>query len=175
MPSLEYRPADERDAPFIVDSWVSSYRNAYAAGLISMTDWREVMTEQVRRVLLRPGVDAIVACHPTDIDGATDLYGWIAVERGYSVPIRTSEMRGGRRLHTTTMQLADEPLVHYVFVKQAYRRMGIARGLFEAAHIDPARPFRYTCKTAMVRKLAGQIPGSEWAPLIARYPREDKS
>lgn len=171
MPSLDFRPADEADAAFIVDSWVSSYRNAYAAGMVSMHDWRPVMSSQVKRVLSRPGVQVIVACHPTEQDGATDLYGWIAFERDYQIPRRTSTVRNGRRLHTTEMVSADEPLVHYVFVKQPYRRMGIARGLFSAAGIDPAKPFRYTCKTAMVRKLAGQIPGSEWAPLIARFDK----
>lgn len=158
--SLSYRRAEERDLPFVVRSWVSSYRTAYAAGLLLMDDYRLIMERQVRRVLERPGVEVWVAYAPDEDDPRADLYGWIAVERGYEVPV------AGR------MQPAEEPLVHYCYVKSNYRREGIARGLFRAAGIDPAEPFAFTCTTGVVADLRHKIPRARWNPLIARHPKQ---
>jgi GNAT superfamily N-acetyltransferase len=116
-----------------------------------MEDWRAVMEPQLRKLLTRPGVEVWVACHPGEEDHRSDLYGWIAVERGHR-----------------------QPLVLYVYVKQAYRRQGLARGLFAAVGIDPAAPFSYAAKTSAVRDLRSKIPLSRWEPLIARFPPKAK-
>jgi hypothetical protein len=145
--SLAYRPAAEPDMVLVVDSWVESYRTAHAAGLIAMEDWRDIMRAQVRKVLARPGGECWVAHKPGDDGSGADLYGWLALERGHSIP-----------------------LVHYVYVKQNYRRIfGIGRGLFRAAGIDPAAEFSYTCKTAVVSDLRDKIPRARWTPLVARF------
>lgn len=147
MTALAYRLAREHDRPFVVESWLSSYRTAHAAGLIAMDDWHDVMLRQVERVLARPGCETHVACHPgEDLPGA-DLYGWIATE---------PEPEPGLG-----------PLVHYCYVKVAYRRMGIARGLLSAAGVDRQRPWVYTCKTGVVSSLP--LGQGRWRPLIARF------
>lgn len=149
--SLAYRPAEAGDVVFIVNSWLSSFRGSHTAGMIAMDDWKQVMERQVRRVLARDGVRAYVAYAPGETDKKVDLYGWIAVELGH-----------------------DAPLVHYCYCKRAYRRMGIARGLFATAGVDPSKRFFYTCKTPSAAVLARhrKIPKARWSPLIARYPKD---
>lgn len=146
MSSLAFRRAQEQDMRFVVRSWVDSYRTAYAAGLIQMRTWREVMEPQVQAVLDRPGCRVWVAYAPDEDDDRADLYGWCAAEPEH-----------------------DQPLLHYVFIKHAYRKMGIARGLLRKAGIDPERPFTYTCKTAAAARLRHKIPGGRWNPLPARF------
>lgn len=144
MTSLAYRLARDHDRPLIVESWLSSYRTAHAAGLIAMDDWHAVMLPQIERVLARPDCATHVAYHPgEDLPGA-DLYGWIAAE-----PTDAG------------------PLVHYCYVKVAYRRMGIASGLLAAAGVDRAQPWSYSCKTGVVSSLPLGV--GRWRPLVARF------
>lgn len=167
MSSLAYRPATSDDMPLVVDTWVDSYRLSRAAGMISMEDWADIMTGQVRKVLMRPGVKLWVAYHPGDTDHREDLYGWLAVETEYEIP--RNMLRSGRR--SREMGKADVPLVHYVYVKQPYRRMKIARGLFKAAGVGDE--FNHTCTTAVVSTLTkkNKLPGARWTHLVARFPK----
>ena len=173
--SLAYRPAEEADHRLIFNSWLESYRTAHAAGLIQMPDWTRVMLPQLQKIVDRPGVTVLVAYHPQETDKRSDLYGWIAVEREYEVPLRRRERVGDRVLWTEKIETSDRPLVHYVYTKENYRRYGLARGLFKAAGIDPTQPFNYTCKTGVVSKLARKIPKATWTPLIARHPKKEKT
>ena len=164
--TLAYRDAGDADRAFVIDSWSESFRCAHAAGLIAMSDWREIMPRQLERILARPCCTVTVACNPEESDTRLDLMGWIAVERGYSVPTRVRDARGR---WADELLPTDAPLVHYVFVKQPYRRLGVARGLFAAARVDPAAEFAYTTKTAAAQKLAAKVPRARWNPLIARF------
>ena len=142
--ALVYGVERPSDRVFVIRSWIDSYRTAHSAGMIAMRDWIDVMAPQVERVLARRGCRVWVA-HHGDAEPGADLYGWLAAET------------------------AADPLVHYCYVKQAYRRMGIARGLLRLAEIDPTRRFRYSCKTGVVSKLGAQIPYAVWTPLVVRY------
>lgn len=165
---LAYRPATKSDLRLVVDSWVSSYRTAHAAGMIAMDDWREVMCAQVQKVLDRPGVEVLVAYKPGE-SPPLDVYGWLALEREYRISATVRERsRWGRR----RMVQGRCPLVHYVYVLDAFREKGVARGLFRKAGVDPAKEFLYSCKTGFVSKLLPKIPLAKWRPLIARYPKK---
>lgn len=164
MDSLAFRLAKEADMPLVVDSWIDSYRTAHAAGLIPMAIWRETMERVLfDHVFPRRGVEIWVAYHPGEEGTKADLYGWIAIERNVVIPSR----HGTKEI--------PSPLVHYVFVKQAYRRLGIARGLFRAAGVSLAEPFFYSCKTGVVSELKDKAPCARWAPLIVRFPKDDPS
>ncbi len=163
--SLAYRPADVGDLLFVTEGWIDSFRTSRSAGLIAMDDWSDIMTRQVRKVLARPGVDAWVAFHPGEKDRIADLYGFIAVERNYDI-VRNDFVDGR---HVRRMVRTDVPLVHFVYVKKPYRRMGVARGLFKAAGVGPR--FNYTCRTSIVTKLAEKIPQATWEHLVARFPK----
>lgn len=156
----------------VVSSWVDSYRNSHAAGMIPMSIYDKVMRACVDLVLNRPGVKVFVACHP-DIQitegPRADLYGWIAVEYDIEVPQRTRERINGRNQWTEKLVPAGCPLVHYIYVKETYRRMGLARGLLAKAGLKPEDRFFFTCKTPVVSDL--KLPNAKWQPLIARFPK----
>lgn len=152
--SLAYRRAEDRDRPLIFDSWLSSFADAHAAGLIPMHMYRRVYHEAIAWIMARPGAETWVAYHPGEHDTTADLYGWICIERGHAAPV-----------------------IHYAFVKQAFRRMGIARGLLAATDIDPTAPLLFTFKTGIVTDsregpaLLAKLPRAKWAPMVARFPR----
>jgi hypothetical protein len=155
--------------PLVVATFVESYRTSRSAGLIAMEDWQAVMEPQVKKVLARDGVTVHVACHPGETDRRADLYGWIAVERGYVAA--EPEVANGRHGHRLVP--CDVPLVLYVYVKSPFRKLGIARGLFGAAGIG-AR-WNYACRTSVVTKLAAKMREAEWLHLVARFPKPRSS
>lgn len=159
MTALAYRLAEPEDMTLVVSTWVESYRTSRSAGLVSMARWADVMGREVADILARPGVAIHVAHHPGEEGRLADLYGWIAVERGYQVERSRERVR------------ATEPLVLYVYVKQPYRRLGIARGLFKAAGVGER--FNYACRTAVVTRLADKIPGARWEHMVVRFPKTE--
>lgn len=168
--SIEYRKGVVTDVDLVVDSWLRSYRASYSSGIIAIRDWVPIMTNQIRQILARPGVDLICAANPNaDPESKRDVHGWLAFERGFEEMERVR--KNGRWMDE--LRVSERPLVHYVYVKSAYRGQGIARGLFQAADINPIYPFLYTCKTPCVSRISRKIPGGEWNPLIARYPRKE--
>lgn len=143
-----FRDATPDDRQFIVSTWSASYKNSHYAGLIQSEDWADVMHRQVEKVLSRPGARTLMAHEDSD---PLFLYGWIAGDMTETVPV-----------------------VFYAYVKEAYRRMGIARGLFDALGIDVSQRFVYSCRTRIASQLASKIPAARFDPLQARYPRETR-
>lgn len=153
-----YRPAESlADRAFVISTWSSSYKNAHTAGLIASEDWAGVMHAQIAKLIDRPGTRTIVA-----YDRPSFLYGFICGDTRDRIPV-----------------------VHYVYVKAAYRAQQVApegeperweghrqaRGLFAALGVDPAATFLYTCKTSDVADLhlANKIPLARFRPQAARY------
>lgn len=136
----KYRQAVADDSIFIDYGWLDSYRWAHAAGMIHMDDWRDVMLPQIKRVRSRPNAITIVAEEP----GA--LAGFLCCE-----------------------PKNDPPLVFYVYVKEQYRKAGIARELFRRAGIDLNERFVYACKTAVVSDLMRKAPQARFDPYAARF------
>lgn len=140
--------ATDGDRKFVEQTFVDNYRDAHAAGMIAMEDWKAVMEPQIRKALARPGVRVLVAYNPEeDRESRADLYGWIAVESGHA-----------------------RPLVIFCYVKEPYRRLGIAMRLLKACGIGAGDGFYYATKTALMSKAARAIPNAQWHPLIIRFP-----
>lgn len=150
--TVAFRPAEPRDHDFVIGAWETSYRLADTAGMVLAVNWATVMREQFAQVIARPYVRTVVAYETDDPDpGIADLLGFIVAE-----PDETP------------------PLVYYAFVKENFRRSGIARRLFKAAGIDPAKQFHYACSTPWCLKLASKIPMGRWRPRRGRYSREHR-
>lgn len=153
--TVEFRPMVSEERTFVVDAWVRSYQFAHAAGMIAMERWFSIMIPEVERVLARPDARTVVAFE-TDVDVderyRAELYGFITVDTEPATPV-----------------------VFYVYVKEPYRKSGIARRLFAAAGVDPARPFVYTCTTGVVSAIyhSRKIPLARWSPLVARFAKDD--
>jgi len=188
---IKYRPARADDVQFIIRTWIDSYKGAHGAGILSIPelavpcacgrpiryDFGAVMEVTLATILQRPGVTTWTAHNPRE-RAPHDLYGYLVSETDPNVPTwvpnGTDEL--GKPVYKLEIATSDQPLVHFVFVKNAYRMLGIARALFVAAGIDPAAPYLYTCKTSNVSKLerAGVMPRARWFPLSARFPKDKR-
>lgn len=162
---ISHRPAQPEDRTFVIDSWISSYRTSYAAGLIDMEHYHSVMWAQAERYIDRPDVRTIVAVEKKD---PKFIYGFICADT-------TPQLE---RLNNGSVRIWPA-LVYYVFVKAASRRgkqlglpVGVARGLFDAIGIDPRGPFLYACRTPIVSTLGARIPQAKFNPLPARFGKE---
>ncbi len=142
--AVAHRPAEPRDAEFIIPNWSRTYKASRSNGMIASENWAGVMHREIHQLLNRPEVRTIVAYD----DSAEDfLYGFIAGN-----------------------PTSSPPFVFWVHVKENYRRAGYARGLFDALGIDPRQPFSYTCWTPMILKVSSKIPRTTHVPLTQYHP-----
>ena len=156
-----YRLAIPADHAFITSYWSSSFRTSDRAGQMPMDpipvkgvmlDYADVQHAIVEATIARPSSSTVVAI---DEESAV-LQGFICADHTGGVS-RAPGIPSGL------------PIVYFVCVKSAYRRMGIARGLFRAVAIDPAGAFTYAVRTAIVGKLREKIPLAKYDHLRARY------
>jgi GNAT superfamily N-acetyltransferase len=162
--ALAYRPAVAADRAFIVDSWVESFRHAHAAGQIPMPHYQDVYRAAANWFLDQPGCEATVA----DMGGM--LAGWVAVQHDARLMEHVRKRVDGELKWVDELAPAGCPLVLYVYTKDAFRRHGIARGLFAAARIDLTGRFLYAAKNATSDRLRHLAPMARWEPLAARFP-----
>lgn len=153
--TIAHRDADADDRNFIGSAWASSYRGSNTAGFTLAEDWYAHAIMTITKIRAQPDVRTVVAYETSDPDRGADLYGFIVAD-------------------TTPTERYAAPLVYYVFVKQAYRLMGIARGLFAAVGIDPAGRFDYVCSTPSVTDVERKISLAKWAPLRGRFPKHER-
>ena len=137
--------ADDSDRTFIRSTWSRAFKQSNDAGLIHTDDWASVMHRQFDRILDRPGARAIIAC---ESDDPSFLYGWISGD-------------------TTA-----GPVVFFTYVKEPYRRRGIARALVLELGIDDRTPFTYVCRTPLTLRLKPKIPLARFDPHIVRYSKD---
>ena len=144
--TIAHRIATAADHDFIISSWSISYKKSHTAGIIQADDWATVMRPQFAKILARSGMRTVLA-HAED--DANYFYGWIA---GDASP-------------------QSVPVVAYIYVKEPYRRKGIARGLFAALGVDPSKHFVYACKTGIVSELSSKIPFARFNNNDIRYSK----
>lgn len=152
---LAFRPADlsdDEDRVFMISTWSSSFKHANSAGLIATEDWATVMHPQFAKVLARPDVQTRIAYERTD---PTFFYGWAAVDKTDVYP----------------------PIVFYAYVKEPFRRVGIARKLFGELGVGLGDALVYVCHTPGAASLrdAGKIPRARHKPLVARFPKAHRN
>lgn len=161
--SLATRQATPADLVFVVHSWARSYRDSHKAGLEQVADFMQTQPPILRKILSRPGARVLVAYEQAATSTKADIYGWLAYERGFEIP------RQG------VMEQPDCPLVHYFYVKQPYRRLGVWAQLMKAAGIALDRHMYLTCETSVLLDLP--LPRTTFNSNIARNPwrRNDSS
>ena len=130
---LAFRPAADADVPLILNSWLMSYRNSAFAKAIPNDVYFGDNGHRGRILSLLAGEPyLLVACSPEDED---DVRGWICA----TVPAERGE-------------LTDHAVVHYVYVKQIWRRHGIATRLLKLA-VPEGVPVVATHDMPVARKL----------------------
>ncbi|MDQ3023239.1 MAG: hypothetical protein M3R04_02460 [bacterium] len=137
------RECRESDLPLVLNSWLRSYRNEDAVRTVTNEIYYSEVVGQKARILdLMAHGRTVVAC---DLDDADSVFGWACssiAHPGVSVP----------------------PVMHYVYVKQAYRGNGLGRALLGALGVGKA-PVWATHETRAVRALGGYCYVPQWRPM----------
>jgi hypothetical protein len=125
------------DEAFIYATWLRNYKSSsYFAKRIRHAVFFSGHKKVIEFILAKPQTTTLIA-HPKD-DPNTML--------GYLV-----------------CEMVEKPTVHFTFVKEAFRKMGILRRLMEAAEIaDPT--FTFTHWTFPVDELIGKYPDLVYNP-----------
>ena len=136
------RPTSE-EFKFVVDSWSNSFRKSPYAGCVPNNLWAEVSRATITQLIMRPTAEVTVALAPTTDGSRGRVMGYYVSEPG---------------------------ILHWLYVKKDFRRLGIGTKLLENSLSSwpgelRARP-RYTHKTdSSLRFLP---PGWKWDPIPAR-------
>jgi hypothetical protein len=99
---VAFRPAEGGDVGYIVTGWLESFHDANPeARLVRFARYKNPMRRRIKEILETAHV--LMACDPADPD---HLYGFICFEK-----------------------IGLAPVIHYVYVSQLRRSVGLARGL----------------------------------------------
>jgi GNAT superfamily N-acetyltransferase len=119
---VQFRELDlsnKSEVGFVYKSWMGSYKNH--AGVIPYGMYRDIMQVFLDRIIKRDGCIVVLITHPNDPDF---LFGFAVGER-------------------------DTPTLHYIYVKEDYRRTGVATDTLEFLGLEN---FEYTHSTSLGRK-----------------------
>ncbi len=130
---------------FVLSNWSSSLRRSPDAGMITSEDWPSVMHTQMAKICARPECRVLVAIG----EAAPVFGGFIAGE-------------------------PTERVVYFVFVKDHFRRSGLARQLFKSLGIDPGGRFVYPCRTYDSLDLRDRTPHAVHDRAVGRYAKADR-
>lgn len=136
------RDAGPADAPFIVNGWVREMRHSPWARHVPNGVYEPCQHELVHQVLA--GSSAIVACNR---DNPEHLYGCI--------------VHSGRNKEYARTWSNRSRIVHWVYVKGAYRGLGLGRALLFASFDGGQKPDEIVCTQA------SQLLANK--DLVARY------
>lgn len=109
--AFKIRPKTKEDENFIFSTWLRCYKTqSYFAKRIRNHIFFKRHAEIVTHILAKTTSRTFVAHPASDED---TILGYLTCEPG------------------------DAPTAHFIYVKEAFRSMGIASALFDAAEIDP--------------------------------------
>jgi hypothetical protein len=129
------RDVTDDELPFVLNKWLHTFKRSRYSGPIASNLYTAVYSNTIQQLIERGMKIRIFA--GKDID---TILGFVAFEPG------------------TT------PVVHYGFMKPAYRRHGLFAALCARDGIDLKKPFLYTFKTRYAR----YFQAGTYAPHIAR-------
>jgi GNAT superfamily N-acetyltransferase len=136
---INLRTTEPGDMRFVLDSWGKSYRVSPWAGCVPNHLFYDTFHEAVEGLLAR-GTKITIACAKHD---PSRILGWVATET-----------------------VRDGQAVHFLYVKDPFRRRGLASHLLEqTVGTQEGRRF-YTYRTRDAAYLAG--PDWVFAPEIVR-------
>jgi len=132
---IEFRSAKTDDLHFIMAAWLNSYRRSQWAGVVPNNMYHKTHRELITQLLAR-GMFLIVAVNKEDTD---QILGFVAAEKSNK----------------------GIAVVHYVFVKDEFRRNGLATKLLSVLGVESnGGSFLYTFRTSDARffKNAKHVP-----------------
>lgn len=145
-PLISFRRITDQDGPFILNSWLKSYRKESVYGReITAEVFYSNHKDVVLELLARSKV--LVVCNP---EYEAQVYGYAVYET-----------RG------------DAIVIHFVYVKAPYRELGIGKAMLaviQGEHISGGDlPIVATHATRMFHKLGPKV-GATYNPYLTRNP-----
>ena len=131
-----YRSMYRADYNFVLSSWAHSFKGSQWAGVIPNNEWHASMKNIIDQLASR-GMQVIMAVADDDRD---QIMGYVAFEKS----------------------LAGIPVVHYVFVKDDFRKEGLGKALLG---VTGDGSFIYTFRTEDSQYLDSM---GRFVPAIAR-------
>lgn len=139
---IQIRDYETPDEAFIFSSWLNNYRaTSQFAKRVRNSVFYFWHHKVVTRILARLTTRIYVAVSP---DAPDVILGWICVEAS---TVKIPDFKDHNRV------------LHYIFVKPEFRRFGIAKKLFEAAHLTQDTKAYFTHWTHPVE------------PFLIKFPR----
>lgn len=130
------RMMDDGDTPFVFSSWLHSNKRSEGGRSRTYFNYWHGLIE---RLLARHDTNVMVT---TDPDSPGYISGWIC----YSM-------------------VGDIVVVHYVYIKHGFRKLGWARMLADAVGLNASSRVIYTTTNKKARKLAGKFAQAEYVEL----------
>jgi hypothetical protein len=120
----DFRPAEESDTNMILSDWLKSFRRSPLA-----TDMTNAVYFRGHEALVKKALKRSEIICAVNKEDPNHVFGWICFEK-QSIPI-----------------------LHYLYVKEAFRKFGIGTNLF---HHMRSTTFAYTHKTDSIERFTAQ-------------------
>jgi len=139
LEQVQFRPAAPADEAFIFSTWLKSYKHSSRfAQPITPKIFFARHHKIVERILAMPQTQVIVCASKED---QNTILGYLAFTAG------------------------PRPIVHFCYVKVPFRKMGIAKGLFDDANIALENAV-YTHRMEDLDWVERKYPGLEYDPYL---------
>jgi hypothetical protein len=138
---IRIRKATEADVSFIFNSWLKSYRDSFFARGVASNMYFSEHHKVIERILKT--CEVYIACDDAD---AMNIYGWACAEF-----------------------IDNTFVIHYSYVKQMYRFLGIANLLISQYKHNPEVASLYTHHTKYAEKICPR-KSIFYSPYIALTP-----
>jgi hypothetical protein len=137
---VTYRPATPEDVPFIMNSWLNSWKKCPWAGVLRNNHYYDQTRGTIEELIGR-GATLEIACRESKPD---HILGWICRE----------------------LTPQGEAVVHYLYVKEPFLPFGIGESLVKRS--PGTQPGFYTFRYRQVAETCQSREGWRHAPEIAR-------
>ena len=138
--SLAIIPALPVHKNFIFQTWLKAYRydSPFGKGIPNKVFF-DRHHKILERILARPTAKVLAAVEPTE---HSTLFGYLAFEASI-----------------------DRPVIHFAYVKEAFRKLGVAKALFTHASIEP-NGAAFTHRTYEFEWFEPKYPGLVYDPYL---------
>lgn len=127
--SISLRAYAPADRTYVLSTWA---RSACSGSRLNISRWMDRHADTMRELEAALHVKAIVAVDAATLrEGEPTIVGWVA--------------------------FSGKSFIHYVYVRQLYRRRGIAKAMLQASEVDLSREIGHTFDGPSLRWLKTRL------------------